>query len=43
VTRGVVVERGSEVGAARVASAQGALDFGRAGVVVELGFGESLE
>jgi hypothetical protein len=43
MTRRVLVQRGSEVGAARVAAAQRARDVRGAQVVVELGFGECAE
>jgi hypothetical protein len=43
VAGGVLCESGAEVGAARVAAAQRALDVGGAQVVVELGFGERAE
>ena len=40
VARRVLVQRGAQVGAARVPAAQRALDVGGAQVVLELGFGE---
>ena len=40
VARGVLLQRGAEVGAARVPAAQGALQVLRAQVVLELGFRE---
>jgi hypothetical protein len=43
VARGVGFDRGSEVGAAGVAAAQGAEDVFGAGVVVELGFGQGAQ
>ena len=39
----VLLQRGAQVGAARVAAAQGALDVRGAQVVLELGFGERAE